>query len=252
MKKYRINEIQDELTEMITKSPLSSSEMGILIAARNALNDYEKLDERVHGTSQMWGPEWEKTFNDVENALEFELFHWQKEYIATGNHMIAGRRTGQTTASILYNLLNHVDDEPMDYTNLTNKQAGVYKNAMRDIKTKLDKAGVKTRRAWFTNEEKRAYLAAKREAPKLYREIVDAISTNLSENLNQFATECLAAYGLYDIAEIYKRVKIENASSDCLNITKHRFYIDGEYKFTIVCERDMKEFGRYTWNFKMV
>lgn len=252
MKKYRINEIQDELTEMITKSCLSSSEMGILIAARNALNDYEKLDERVHGSNRLWGDEWEKTFNDVEKALGFELFHWQKEYIATGNRMIDGRRTGQTTASILFQLLNMVYGEPLDCSDVSDSRGMCYKKQMCDIKTKLDTVGIKTRRVWFTNEAKWAYLAAKREKElDTYEYGITQIANTLSGNLNIFIQKCLSGYGLTDIKEIANRVRIEDVScKEPINL-KYRFYIDDEYKFTIVSEREMKEFGRYVWNFKM-
>ena len=52
---------------------------------------------------------WNKTFKKVKEALGFELYDWQKDYISMKiDHMpVSERRTGKTTAFILRYLLNY-------------------------------------------------------------------------------------------------------------------------------------------------
>lgn len=56
-------------------------------------------------------PDLESILAEVEKALGFKLFVWQKTFIATG----VFRQYGATTAEILRELLA-VDARPLDYT----------------------------------------------------------------------------------------------------------------------------------------
>ena len=56
----------------------------------------EKIPEWIYAPTN-FSPELEKTFAAVEKALGFELFIWQKTFIANTTY----RRSGRTTAEIL-------------------------------------------------------------------------------------------------------------------------------------------------------
>lgn len=77
-------------------------------------------------------------FEEVENALGIKLFYWQKYYIAHGEL----RSYGKTTAQILRDLLTHVDKEPLDVL----ATPMWYRDQVFQLKEKLDKARIKTRR----------------------------------------------------------------------------------------------------------
>ena len=95
-----------------------------------------RFSERMHFNPY---PEYNKLFHDVEAALGFELFTWQKTYIASGIY----RRYGDTTAHILRRLL--IDKTPLD---LRHRQMG-FKEHLEwlqtvDIYEKLAEAGIET------------------------------------------------------------------------------------------------------------
>lgn len=53
---------------------------------------------------------WSKTFKLIEESLGFELYDWQKAYIAMdSDHIPDERQCGATTAFILRHLLNYGD-----------------------------------------------------------------------------------------------------------------------------------------------
>lgn len=107
--------------------------------------------------------EFEKTIRAVENALGFKLFVWQKAYIENGHF----RQMGATTAEILRDLLD-VSAEPIDYTEgAENQRQQFYRRELREIKAKLDGAGIPTRAVFFSKRDKWEYThkgeAAKNE-----------------------------------------------------------------------------------------
>lgn len=107
--------------------------------------------------------EFEKTIRAVENALGFKLFVWQKAYIENGHF----RQMGATTAEILRDLLD-VSAEPIDYTEgAANQRQQFYRRELREIKAKLDGAGIPTRAVFFSKRDKWEYThkgeAAKNE-----------------------------------------------------------------------------------------
>lgn len=99
----------------------------------------------------------EKTLEAVEKALGFKLFVWQKTYIERGYF----RRYGATTAEILRELLN-VSEAPLDYTRKPSSgMQSIYREELKEIKKKLDAAGITTRPVFFTRNDKERYLMKK-------------------------------------------------------------------------------------------
>ena len=108
----------------------------------------------------------EKTLEAVEKALGFKLFVWQKTYIERGYF----RRYGATTAEILRELLN-VSEAPLDYTRKpSSRMQSIYREELKEIKKKLDAAGITTRPVFFTRNDKERYLMKK--ARQQYKEDV--------------------------------------------------------------------------------
>lgn len=95
-------------------------------------------------------PELGKLIKDVEKALGFKLFYWQKCYIMTEKY----RQTGDTTAKVLRALLLQTD-KPIDfrYAALTNAE-GYFRSELLKTKKILDDAGVKTRDVLLPIEKK--------------------------------------------------------------------------------------------------
>ena len=99
----------------------------------------------------------EKTLEAVEKALGFKLFVWQKTYIEREYF----RRYGATTAEILRELLN-VSEAPLDYTRKpSSRMQSIYREELKEIKKKLDAAGITTRPVFFTRNDKERYLMKK-------------------------------------------------------------------------------------------
>lgn len=99
----------------------------------------------------------EKTLEAAEKALGFKLFVWQKTYIERGYF----RRYGATTAEILRELLN-VSEAPLDYTRKpSSRMQSIYREELKEIKKKLDAAGITTRPVFFTRNDKERYLMKK-------------------------------------------------------------------------------------------
>lgn len=135
-----------------------------------------KIKEKVNLADWIYNPlyspdaELEKTITKVETALGFKLFIWQKTFIERG----VFRRYGATTAEILRDLLN-VSALPLDYTKHMEPRGEFYKRELREIKSKLDQAGIATRTVFFTKEEKREYAENQKvsnwqQDPKVYYE----------------------------------------------------------------------------------
>lgn len=90
-----------------------------------------------------------------EKALGFKLFIWQKTFIANTTY----RRSGRTTAEILRALLN-VSKPPLDYTKpVADHMERFYREETREIKAKLDAAGIPTRTVFFSRQEKQKYYS---------------------------------------------------------------------------------------------
>ena len=99
----------------------------------------------------------EKTLEAVEKAMGFKLFVWQKTYIERGYFI----RYGATTAEILRELLN-ISEAPLDYTRKpSSRMQSIYREELKEIKKKLDAAGITTRPVFFTRNDKERYLMKK-------------------------------------------------------------------------------------------
>ena len=108
----------------------------------------------VYGRKGMFPEEYEKMFEAIESALGFELFAWQKTYIAFREF----RQYGATTAIILRELMM-VNQPPMDLSRYNeNAELECYRRDMRKIKQQLDEAGVPTREVFFDRKQKEAYI----------------------------------------------------------------------------------------------
>lgn len=114
----------------------------------------EKIPEWIYAPTN-FSPELEKTFAAVEKALGFKLFIWQKTFIANTTY----RRSGRTTAEILRDLLN-VSKPPLDYTKpVADHMERFCREETREIKAKLDAAGIPTRTVFFSRQEKQKYYS---------------------------------------------------------------------------------------------
>lgn len=90
-------------------------------------------------------------------ALGFELFIWQKSFIAHGEF----RQTGETTARVLRDLMM-VNEPPLDLSRYSgNHKFEHYRQSVRGIKQQLDEAGVPTREVFFDRKQKEAYIRRK-------------------------------------------------------------------------------------------
>ncbi|MCI9185335.1 MAG: hypothetical protein HFG61_10815 [Lachnospiraceae bacterium] len=102
--------------------------------------------------------ELESILGKVEDALGFKLFIWQKTYIAQGHF----RQYGATTAQVLKDLLQ-VDAPPLDYSKRTgNHIQELYRDELREIKRKLNQAGIQTRGVFFSVKEKNDFMENRR------------------------------------------------------------------------------------------
>lgn len=98
-------------------------------------------------------PEYKELFKQIEAALGFKLFVWQKSFIATGTF----RQYGETTAKILRELLD-TEAAPLDYAKraVTHRE-DFYRWELREIQERLQNAGVKTRVVFWSVADKRRY-----------------------------------------------------------------------------------------------
>lgn len=128
-----------EILEMVRGMSANSDEEEAFAKAIEALEEQDKY-RWIFG--ELPDPEWNKTFEEVEKALGFKLFHWQKTYVVG----VSFRRLGSTTACILRDLLWDAEGSPIDYTKPeSSKMERSYRSKLLEIKEKLDKAGIKTR-----------------------------------------------------------------------------------------------------------
>ena len=134
----------------------SSGSMGGLIwpcGAYAPKKQEETSAEWIYRTIYAPSSEFEQTICEVEKALGFRLFVWQKTYIAQGKF----RQMGATTAEILRELLD-VSGKPIDYSRRAeSEREHFYRWELYRIKEKLDNAGISTKTVFFSERDKRAY-----------------------------------------------------------------------------------------------
>lgn len=114
-----------------------------------------KVPELIYG--RQFAPDQEKMFDDIEKALGFRLFTWQKTYISMG----VFRCFGKTTAECLKELLE-TEKEPLDYSKpWKNPREHIHREEMKRIKEKLDAAGIQTRIVFWNQIDKQEYCQSK-------------------------------------------------------------------------------------------
>lgn len=91
-------------------------------------------------------------FNDIEKAIGFRLFSWQKSYILGKGY----RKMGRTTAEILHMLLDkNKMDEPIDFSKPPrNKRQQSFRNDFYDVWNKLNSANIKMRKVMWNEKDK--------------------------------------------------------------------------------------------------
>lgn len=98
-------------------------------------------------------PEYEELFKNIEAALGFKLFVWQKIFVVMGT----SRQYGETTARILRDLLN-TEAVPLDYTKRAKSRIDdFYRQELRGIQERLQNTGIKTRVVFWSVADKKRY-----------------------------------------------------------------------------------------------
>lgn len=97
----------------------------------------------------------EAWITEVEKALGYKLFFWQKTYIEMG----AFRQYGETTAKILREL-SQTELPPIDLRRYRSRslRESIYYDELLKIKAILDNAGIQTRAVITCEKEYREYL----------------------------------------------------------------------------------------------
>lgn len=137
--------IADELKEKSKKDFMN-------IKITDCKESKESNEWMYHISMEEFGP---INFKAVERALGFRLFAWQKNYILFGKY----RRSGDTTAHILKDLLTDIDSKPLDYSNLArmDRRGRIYVQQTRDIWEKLLDAKIKMRPVFWNKRDKEMY-----------------------------------------------------------------------------------------------
>lgn len=161
------------LEETITKIKEKAQEFDICAAEHKQLaiwleelNHLRKKDEMIHSSLDFY--ELDNIISQIEDALGFKLYIWQKTYIQYGEM----RKTGKTTAYILRQLLN-TDNDPLDlstqrdYARNADRIANVYyktyKTMVKEIYEKLVRKGIPVRKVFFTPAEAEEYRKNRKE-----------------------------------------------------------------------------------------
>lgn len=109
--------------------------------------DIELISQKGSNTLPEWiyspvnDPKWDDLFEQIERALGFKLFIWQKTYIMG----IGFRRSGQTTAEILRLLVGNTVLPYIRLDQPLNRQEKLYQEELIKIKGKLDAKGITSR-----------------------------------------------------------------------------------------------------------
>ena len=87
--------------------------------------------------------------DEIENALGFRLFSWQKYYMVHQRF----RCYGETTAKNLTELITYRNDTPLDFREKANTLRENYERYdLLELKKKLDDAGIQTRKVLLPEE----------------------------------------------------------------------------------------------------
>lgn len=109
--------------------------------------DIELINKKRFGPLPQWiyspinDPKWDDLFEQIEKALGFKLFIWQKTQIMG----LGRRRSGETTAEILRVLVGETISPHIYLDRPKNKVEDFYQQELIEIKRKLEAQGIKTR-----------------------------------------------------------------------------------------------------------
>lgn len=213
-------------------------------AFSKAIEALEKADKDNWIYAPVNDPKWNRKFEEVEKALGFKLFIWQKNYI-----LVQGfRGYGEATAKALQELLFGVKEEPIDYSSpVANKRWSIYKDELRKIKEKLDNAGIETRPVFFSIDDKLAWEHEEAKKKKKYEDLVcntvDDLIKQCSDNYNSFLLECFKPFGISkdNMVVWIGRINKEGYNDTDTDTIYHRYFIDGRYAFTISVRRSIND-----------
>lgn len=214
------------------------------------------MEERKYPYNKVGDPYIDELLDRVEEALGFQLFIWQRQYIWTGKtEWVGGRWTGKTTAYILRTLLRFTEnDEPLDMICPSTKQGEIFKKDMKDLQKKLDEFGISTRKVWYNKEDRELQKEKKQEkshsveidVSMLYPDITKVFKTiMLSED--DIILKQLKEYGITkgNILRNLGRVQVlccpPYGEKACM---KKRFLVDGDYAFTLIYKTELKNEGQ--------
>lgn len=214
------------------------------------------MDDRNYPYNKVGDLHIDELLDRVEEALGFQLFIWQRQYIWTGKtEWVGGRLTGKTTAYILRSLLRFTEnDGPLDMIRPSTKRGELYKEQMNDIQKKLDYFGIPTRKVWYNKEDRELQEDKKQEKSRLididismlYPDITKVVkSIMLSED--DIILKQLKEYGITkgNILRNLGRVQVlccpPYGEKACV---KKRFLVDGTYAFTLIYKTELKNDGQ--------
>lgn len=150
------------------------------------LNGHVFDEEWIH--AEVPDREWNAIFEEIEMALGFRLFIWQKHYIMTGKF----RCYGATTAQVLRDLIVDVDAEPLNFRKIHGLKDVQYECELGQIKRKLDAAGIPTRRIYFGQGVRHRDISGKNEEqPSISTRYIDYVYNILKDNTDKFDRICM-------------------------------------------------------------
>lgn len=219
-------------------------------AIDKAIETLEKPDKDDWFHRPVVDPWWNERFEEVEKALGFKLFIWQKLYILGHGF----RQYGATTAEILKDLLD-VDAKPLDYTKRPrNRREDFYRSDLKRIKEKLDQSGIPTRPVFFSHEDKLAWEMKEWEKLKKLSEkymgpVYEDLNTYISETIesyDRFLLRCLEPYGITEdnVDKSVNRIDLDEFRDIGSDTVYKRYFIDGDYAFTIKITHSITDVGK--------
>lgn len=215
-----------------------------LISALNeavlALEEQEKISFIYQSPTDFY---WDKAFKEVERALGFRLFAWQKDFIQQTDPVNYGRRSGKTTAYILKLLLSNVDGRPLDFSRRPNsKRDDFFRKELISVKKKLDEAGVPTRKMFFSEKEKLASENHISDSEKIYYKLVQ-------KGLREYGLSARIYFGSPAYFSKISKTETYNAET---NTTYEHYYVDGTYAFTISISKIVGDDHSYTTKYRKI
>lgn len=103
--------------------------------------------------------EYDMLFERINKALGIELWIWQKTYITMGVYRCIGATTAESIQLLLFSGETPLDLSEPARSNIERAE----REQLKDIYEKLNAAGIKTRRVFWSKREKENELQAKKE-----------------------------------------------------------------------------------------